>query len=194
MTARTVVSGSGRCGTSLVMQMLAAGGMPCSGDWPAYEDVRLAGIDAAPDVDLGGRVTKILAPTMRGPGWVAACPPTDWIWVTRNIRQMTLSQVKYADHLFGVRYPGSSRRKLRDQLRDENHALPWEMGRPPHRCLIVHFEEIIARPIWVAEVLASYLRISLVGLPAMASVVRPRSADCYPGLLEVELMSDEAAS
>ena len=34
----TIVSGFGRCGSSLVMQMLEAGGMPCSGEYPAFED------------------------------------------------------------------------------------------------------------------------------------------------------------
>ena len=32
-----IVSGLGRCGTSLVMQMLAAGGIDCYGPFPAYE-------------------------------------------------------------------------------------------------------------------------------------------------------------
>lgn len=33
-----LVAGLGRCGTSLVMQMLHAGGVPVHGSWPSYED------------------------------------------------------------------------------------------------------------------------------------------------------------
>ena len=32
-----LVAGLGRCGTSLMMQMLAAAGLPCVGEFPAYE-------------------------------------------------------------------------------------------------------------------------------------------------------------
>jgi hypothetical protein len=35
-----VVAGLGRCGTSLVMQMLAAAGLPCVGSFPDFEDDR----------------------------------------------------------------------------------------------------------------------------------------------------------
>lgn len=31
------VSGLGRCGSSMTMQMLDAAGIPCIGDYPAYE-------------------------------------------------------------------------------------------------------------------------------------------------------------
>ena len=31
------VCGHGRCGSSMVMQMLDAGGFPCFGEYPAYE-------------------------------------------------------------------------------------------------------------------------------------------------------------
>lgn len=43
------VVSQGRAGSSMVMQMLAAGGVRCPfGDWPAYEDGRLYG----PGADL----------------------------------------------------------------------------------------------------------------------------------------------
>lgn len=35
-----IIYGQGRCGTSLIMQMLAAGGAVVTGEWPAFEDDR----------------------------------------------------------------------------------------------------------------------------------------------------------
>lgn len=36
----TLICGLGRCGTSLVLQMLHRGGIHCSGSWPMFEDIR----------------------------------------------------------------------------------------------------------------------------------------------------------
>lgn len=56
----TIVCGFGRCGMSLVMQTLDAGGMPVHDSWPAYEDATAHGGNRALMDTLPAKAVKRL--------------------------------------------------------------------------------------------------------------------------------------
>jgi hypothetical protein len=97
----TVVSGLPRSGTSLVMQMLRAGGMPLLADdarppdpdnprgYLEYEPVKRIARDAAFAADAVGRAVKIVVPLVRHLG---ATPPACVLLVERRLDEVIASQ------------------------------------------------------------------------------------------------------
>ncbi|MCA1570765.1 MAG: sulfotransferase [Chloroflexi bacterium] len=190
---RIIVAGSGRCGTSLVMQMLDAGGVPCHGDWPAFEDPALhERIVEQPTTDLAGRAIKLLTPVLTLDS-VRRAPATSWVWITRDIKQMAASQDKFVRMLTGRGYHGAHRRRLIRGLIEEQRAYPDLMDTPPHRCYVLRFEDIICQPAVSARNIAAFLDLDL-DVTAMAAAVVPRSAACYDGLLETALLASREVS
>ncbi len=54
-----LILGMGRCGLTVTMQMLCAGGYPCYGAPPAFE---VCNIDRIPFATLSGKAIKVLQP------------------------------------------------------------------------------------------------------------------------------------
>lgn len=166
--------------------MLDAGGLPCHGDWPAFEDSATHG-DLTRHPSLVGKAAKLIVAGI-DPDLIHRAPATSWIWVTRDLKQMAASQDKFARAIFGQGYHGAQRRRLIRMLGDEQTQLPPAMSAAPHRCLVVQFEDIIGSPYPTASDISIFLDLDL-DLAAMAAVVIPRSADCYDGLLETALLA-----
>ena len=61
----------------------------------------------------------------------------------------------------------------------------WAKQHPP--VLVLQFERILANPKRVAEILQDFVERDL-DLESMAKVVANRSAECYDGLLELDLI------
>lgn len=185
-----VVAGLGRCGTSLLMQMLDAGGIPCIGPYPAFEPEALRtsrAIDPAFLARYPGHAFKLLDPH-RTP-----LPPIPGvlIWLDRELREQARSQAKFATLMMGV--PMANRVHLRrwaSGLRaDRERGLAPFEGWPR---LVLRFEDIIRRPDDAALLIAARLRpwFNNINEAAMAAQVRPRSTDCAPGLdLELSLIA-----
>ena len=57
-----IVAGLGRCGTSLMMQMLDAAGVPCLGAYPAYEPSTVCFENYPVEILTTGRAMKVLDP------------------------------------------------------------------------------------------------------------------------------------
>lgn len=182
-----VVSGLSRCGTSLVMQMLEAGGIRVTGQYPAFELDRCAGpCDLAWLSDHSGQAIKVLDPHIHN--W-----PTGLdlrvIWLDRKYIEQAKSQVKFGSALTGL-----------GMACNRQHLRAWakSLARDRAKCLalfehlalaplVMQFEQIIEQPLLIAEKLAAFTGArDVVG---MAAVVRPRKSSCYPGLLEAELLT-----
>src|SRR5271163_1780808 len=90
-----VVTGFGRCGSSLVMQMLHAAGFPVTGEYPSFEceEYHFGGV--APPAGA----SKILNLDCEAPPG----GPYRWIWLDRNPAQQVKSQAKLLRELGGVR-------------------------------------------------------------------------------------------
>lgn len=195
----TIVCGFGRCGTSMVMQMLVAAGMPPSGgQWPAFEDDRLLSQRIGENMPILPLLTalqppvalKILDPQL------FAWPPVAqvrFIWIDRDPRQQALSQLKFISMIQGLEFGGRAgvRAMAASLRRDRPRARARIRRLGP--LLTLQFEEILIRPAATAARIMDFIP-GLTARADMARVVRTdRPAGCYPGLLEVELLEQQRA-
>lgn len=203
----TVVTGLGRCGSSLVMQMLDAAGHPIYGPeesrHPAYEHPNAAGL---PDysatwnrddprrawlAEACGKAVKILDP-------YRCILPDRYayriIFCTRAVEHQARSQMKFLGLLAGVTDDRKARRAMTVALRrDTNKALAQLRTLSHARIGIVSFEALIDDPEGTAGVIARFLGLPPRSVDAMAKCVIPRSSDCYDGMLELGMLRGVAA-
>lgn len=190
-----VVTGLPRSGTSLVMQMLAAGGMPVLSDgvrapdednprgYFEYAPVRATARDASWTADAAGRAVKVVLPLLgRLPaGWLRRA-----IWIQRDLHEVLASQREMlqrersrrlanglpADALLQTLRADPLR--LREAMEEEMHFwqgwLPY--GLQADDVLVVAHREVLGEPRAAAERLARFVRRPL-DLEAMAAAVVP---------------------
>lgn len=192
----TIVAGFGRCGSSLTMQMLAAGGLDMAGPWPSYEDP-IANIGGAfMEGDKGAcfvledKVVKVLDPHL------GRLPPWDYrvIWCKREYDQQGKSQAKFLRLMTGMPANRETARAFaRSYQQDEPNALAALRAAGQRSFLCVYFETTLRYPERAAKSLADFCGIPAERIPAMAAVVRARSPKCAPGL-EMELSLIEGAA
>jgi hypothetical protein len=192
----TIVAGFGRCGSSLVMQMLAAGGMPTPySEFPAYE------IDFARDKVLiqalyGGAI-KVLDPHINRP---PVGPVYRWIWLDRDPVEQAKSMAKFwkaamveaptglpampeipPDHI--VKLAESFKR---DRPRANGVMMEYTQ---PSGILKLRFESILLNPPWTAYFLSKFCGGKL-DEAKMVAAVRPRGPACLPYMLELEQIAE----
>lgn len=185
-----VVAGLGRCGSSMVMQMLDRAGVPCVGDFPAYEtDASLAEFDPREFAARSETAIKILD-AHRLP--IGAMPHHVVIWLTRDATEQAKSAIKFMSlFLPSVTQDRATRRALAASFRHDAlkaaAALQLQRG-TPH--LALQFEDMILRPTFAAQRIRVFLRQFGYDLDAeaMAAAVRVRSPKCLPGMLEFDLL------
>lgn len=195
-----LVVGSGRCGSSLVMQMLEAGGCYCTGEYPTFEDMRFNGMGTQLDTrTLAGKAHKVIYPSAVQPSMVEALAKIDSdiriIHVVRDPRQQAKSYVKFARLMMGLRLSGPEGRRFAfatfRALPEEQRQIETLFTEIGH-FMQIKFETIILDPAAAAETIAQFL--GGLDSQAMAAVVRKRSPACYPGLLEARLLTEELAA
>jgi len=176
------VSGLGRCGSSMTMQMLDAAGIPCVGDYPAFEtwETNAAAISREWLSEHQGYAAKMLDPHRCSVPDDANCVV---IWLDRDADQQAKSQCKMISMLGGMDV-GGQWRAMRSQIRkDRRKSLNAIPGRWPIR--MVKFEDILAKPLEtsrnIAEYLSPWFDIS-ERVHDMADVVIDRGGNCRPDL------------
>lgn len=193
-----VVAGLGRCGSSLMMQMLNAGGVSCLGESPGFEDAawtRTLEQDPERALDAAqGLAVKALAPFLNPRALPAPRPGLRWISCTRVIDEQASSLMKFTRLVLGLEY--ASRAPLVESLQRDQLALSLELAKqaevPDVEVLVVSFEGVITRPYGAAAAIASFLERDL-DIERMGDVVVPRSPACIDGLLEPELIDRSRA-
>lgn len=184
----TLVSGFGRCGTSMVMQMLRAGGMPVMGDWPAFEvtQATVSDFDAYWVSGQDGAAVKVLdlhkVGRHLGPGAFRT------IWLDRNTSQQALSHAKFLRITSGLVMTRRNRRRFERSLRSDRPAALREAKRLGN-VMILRFGEILEDPYKAAVDICLFT--GLTDPKAMASAVRPRSP---VAMLGMDLEEDLAAA
>ncbi len=199
-----LICGFGRCGSSLVMQMLHAGGVHCVGDWPDFEAPGIGMVAAMlrqpPTTALSGAAVKILDATAqvdfdlpkRLGGYRA-------LWLDRNPDQQARSACKFMAAT-AILPPGNRQhqRALRVQLaksyKDDRAMCITRLHRVCGQApLILSFENILRDPARTASRLATW-----TGRPLderrMTQQVVPRTPNCLPGLLELTQLFDRRAA
>lgn len=141
MVAQTiVVAGFGRCGSSLMMQMLQAAGVPCVGTFPDFEVPEVAHL-VTPEfiAACAGKAVKVLDPQRVGlPGDVRV------IWMDRDVREQAKSHAKFVSLTVARHYSRDQRRALERQLvADRARVMRQLAGRP---LLAVQFERLLEQP------------------------------------------------
>ena len=200
MSGVLVVAGLGRCGSSMVMRMLHAGGMQVVGTAPDYEVAEMM-----PTVDgytinadwwnaQAGRAVKFLDPTMFVLPDNAAVAGT--IYLKRNHLEQAASQVKFLREMF----PSAMTMEARDMIPRIAASLPADdaaaraslAARGP--VLDLTFEQLLADPrgsamaIWNFLALKQSLDCFNLDIAAMTAVVLDRHAVCAPDMsIEVRL-------
>jgi hypothetical protein len=191
----TIVSGFGRCGSSVVMQMLHAAGMPMAGRWPSFEDDRFSVERVAVGIDtitsVSGCAIKVLDPHLvvlpRGPAYRA-------IWLTRDPVEQAKSQAKLLRLLSGVVIDRATRRKLEHSYSsDELPALAALRAAGVPTPLHLTFEALLANSRRAAENIASHCGLQECRVPTMAAAVQQRRPQCAPDMaLELALLAQGA--
>jgi hypothetical protein len=150
---RVLVAGLGRCGTSLVMQMLAASGLSCLGTFPDYEDPALLGPTAAVNAatlapfDAAKWLNPMLTPEPPGRALI--------VWLDRRPVEQARSQIKFLSLMTGT--PAQT-----DKLDHWVAAVERDRERSLERLrwrdrIEVQFEHLLAAPDEAAAAIAGFL-------------------------------------
>ena len=182
-----LVCGLGRCGSSLAMQMLHAGGYRTSGDHPAYEDdialLPNRGTSSLWQRHIGGAV-KLLDPHVNK---LPSDVPFRAIWLDREHGEQAKSQIKFAAWSMGLTIDRSARRKLQASYRRETPAALAALRRAGAGPVgFLTFEKMLARPHDSAMIIRDAVGGDL-DIEAMVKVVVARAPECFPGMLEERL-------
>ena len=180
MAEIVVVSGLPRSGTSMMMQMLAAGGLSVSADahrppdrhnpYGYFEDARVRRLaeDASWLETLDGRAVKIVAPLVRH---LPAAHRYQVIFMTRELDAVLRSQARMLGEDPG---PVGGRSALRAALEAARDASLAHCRTAPFMELhVVAYETAVSCPRRVASEVAGFLRGHGLDPTRVAAAVRP---------------------
>lgn len=176
----TIVTGCGRCGSTMVMRMLHKGGMDVVGNHIAYEDDRGSMVKKN-DLWLAeaqGKAIKLLD--------LQLCNLPDEftyqaIFLKRDHRQQAKSIVKFAQQVAQMPIKSSEWKRLsKDLPKDEMKSMEMLVNRGI-QYQVMQFEEILKVPLYSATVLRGFLQLELDTVK-MAGVVMQRSPECSPDM------------
>lgn len=175
------VTGLGRCGTTLVMNMLHAAGVPCAGTSPAFEDIPLR----PSHVDLDwlrsqrGKAVKWIDPTTTRIDRPQGCA----IFLSRDPFEQANSMAK----LLGAPMNRKMRLALAHNVKADTirarRMVTNKLG--SHHVLLLHFDKVIRTPRGTATKIARFCDAHDLPFGAIedaAAVVMDRSPRCLPDL------------
>lgn len=176
-----IVAGCGRSGMTAIMQMLHAGGYPCFGTYPAFEDKQLTGKEF---FEHTGKAIKVV-------DTVRSFPPTgDYhvIFSVRDLKQQALSTIKFARMVSGIHISNKDvPRFMRSIEKDQINIRGWAKRQSGY--MAIHFEDIIKTPGLIAIAL-SILTGEDLNQAKMIAAIKPRGTECYNGLMELEIVRE----
>lgn len=190
-----IVTGFGRCGSSLVMQMLETGGIPCTGEYPAFEhelgSVILSGEALTTEMlaPFAGHAVKLLDPHR---GSLPVGPEYRVIWMSRDHAQQGKSQAKFISVLTGMPLGRDMARDFARSYGPDTPKLQAALDRAGvTSALRLTFEGVLSRPHAAATVIAAHVGIDPSKCAGMAAVVRNRDPACAPDLsMELTLIDE----
>lgn len=180
-----LVCGLGRCGSSLVMQMLSACGLYCSGTYPMFEDDVVFGPESTPDIEdfTDHDAVKVLIPHKAHLPRGLRCVI---IWLDRDVREQTRSQMKVFRTVSTQQHDPAHWQAFLEH--DRELAIAAIRGVPR---IELTFEDLLAHPESMAADIAEFLgRWGVrVDWRKMAQCVVQRGPECQADLtMELKLM------
>lgn len=189
-----IVAGLGRCGSTMIMQMLRAGGMPVVADnLVSCEDSRSNSITKKSSwlEEAQGKAIKVLLPDVIN-------LPNEFsyriIWIKRDYNEQAKSQVKFLRLLQAIHISSSAWKKMARELPKQEMIGMIKFKRRSLPIAIFTFEDILIDPLREAIRICEYLKQDHGYLlpTVMANVVKKRSSKCAEGLdIEIEYMNKE---
>lgn len=176
----TVVSGLPRSGTSLVMQMLAAGGVPILADgeraadlnnprgYHEYAPIKSLAAGAPWIADARGKAIKVISQLLEH---LPAGESYRVLYLRRNLDEVLASQQAMLARLGQPAPPQAAVRAAFE--RHLAQIQPWLATQPYVNCLALEFAEVIARPVDAAASIAELLQLEL-DIEQMAAAVDPK--------------------
>ena len=187
-----IVAGLGRCGTSLVMRMLDAAGVPTVGEYPAWEDRHAQRLlEDRPDewAELvKGKAVKVLdAHRWRMPD----LGEYDLLWLGRDPREQAKSMVKLMSMAFSMIQP--DRKTIRALAKSIENDTPAAIksiraGRKERHGLAFRFEAIVQQPLVTAHAICAGFGLDPAKAETMAAQVVKRPPTCLPYMMEASLV------
>lgn len=181
MKVITIVAGFGRCGSSLVMQMLAAGGMPTPySSYPSFEVPKGTRMVTG---NLYGGALKVLDPHIFRP---PHGPAYKIIWIDRDPLEQAKSMVKFMEVIAGP-IPGDRQEAIETLRKSFINDRPKTNGllhSYTQWIMKLRFESILADPARAARQINEFCGKAL-DEKAMARAVLPRAPECLPYMLEI---------
>jgi hypothetical protein len=175
------VVGFGRCGSSMVMQMLAAGGVPLAGD-PSPGSLELpGGAEAAHTLDLSGTAVKLLDSVAYF--GVPAAPSWRFVWLDRDPIEQSRSHLKFIRTLAPVLdqdLTGVTAESIRASY-SRDRARVIGAYRQAGYVLVMRYERVLLSPGLAARALARHIWPDL-DVAAAAAVVHERDGRCRPDM------------
>lgn len=165
------VCGFGRCGSTMTMAALAAGGVPpiVGADPHSFEMPDHRAITSAQPEDLAGHSIKLLD-AIKYPNVMPSAESWRFIWIDRNHQQIARSQIKLLRGM--ARLSGrADRYALAEGLdRDRSRLISALSALGP--VLVLRYEDAIAQPLQFGSALAEFLEPAGFDFaPIAASVV-----------------------
>jgi hypothetical protein len=183
-----VVAGLGRCGTTLMMRMLHAGGMiPAVDNTAAYEHDSME--NAIKDIDtFEGKLVKWLEPQRFK---LPAGKEYKIIWMVRDPIEQAKSQAKFLQVMTNLVTDRSSRRKSVEQnIKHTSQCLQMFKDRKIQH-VVMKFENVVLYPKDSAILACEFLKLPL-DVSKMVQQVIKRHPDCAPGLdIEARFTNEE---
>jgi hypothetical protein len=175
----TIVSGLPRSGTSLMMQMLQAGGMDLLTDerraadqhnprgYFEYEAVKRSGADVSWLGQAGGRAVKVIHLLLRH---LPADRQYRVIFMLRDVQEVIASQraMLKASGRSGALIPDDKLAGVFEQQLSEMRR--WLAGQPNFQVLYVNYRDVLSDPFAAAQTIALFLGGKL-DVSAMAGAV-----------------------
>jgi len=183
MTDILLVTGLPRSGTSLMMQMLHAGGLPVFRDtdsW-SYETERITRLpdDSAWLQECHGKAVKLLDPHRWTP---LPGLPYRFVWMHRDAKQQAKSQVKFLKTL-GKRVSNKDIPFFRKQIQRDT-ATCLRLLKSYHCPLLrVRFESTLKHPLLIAEKVSRFC--GGLDVEKMTACVKKRPVRCLSGMMEL---------
>jgi hypothetical protein len=167
------VAGLGRCGLTMTMQMLGAGGLDVWGDPPAYEPNHYVGAWSSDAVKLVDPIGNELSGLLPEPGAL------QWLWLARDAKEQAKSMAKMIE--------GTGRdvewRRLLKTIRPSTRKHRRFIERRGEALRRVRFGNAVSSPAGYARHLNKRVVLDKdLNTDAMAEVVEDRSPDAESDL------------
>lgn len=177
-----IAAGLGRCGSSLVMQMLHATGVECAGTYPDFEEDFTPGDYLPASRLLSHGAYKLLSPNVMDFDAAGLIGNAIVIWLDRDPDEQAKSHIKFMA-ANGIDVPSDTPPwRWREQLRKDREESRAVLSKLP--TLKLTFERIIITPLDAANAITDFAMQHGIYLDAhlMAARVLERGIRCEPDM------------